>query len=261
VRLLDRSARGVRPTPPGEAFAHHARALLNLSARLADEMRAFAAGGRGSVRLHTTASAMTGHRLAEALADFAAQRPGIRVELHEATSLSVLQNLLETRADLGIVTSGGLVPEGLAARPWHEDRLLALVPAAHRFAPRDAVRFAEVLEEPLIGVLSGGALTLQLAREAERLGRNSPFRFQVQGTDAARHLVAAGHGVCVMPEGVVRPYEAPFGLRGVALAEPWARRRLSLVTRAEAAMAAPLRLLLEHLLHTATPDGVPPEDG
>ena len=136
VLLLARGARGVRPTPAGEALARHARALLDLAARLADDLRAFAAGGLGSVRLHAAASAIAGHGLAEALAEFAAERPSIRVELREDTSLPILRDLLEGRADLGVVTSGDRVPAGLEAHPWHEDRLLAVVPAGHSFGRR-----------------------------------------------------------------------------------------------------------------------------
>lgn len=251
--LLNRTSRGVRATPAGEALARHARVLLDLAARLADDMRAHAAGGRGSLRLHTTASAITGHRLAEALAGFAKAQPEIRVELREATSFAILRDLVEGRADLGIVTSGGPLPEALAARPWHEDHLLAVLPATHRFAGRKALRFAEVLDEPLIGVLTGSALALLLAEEAARLGRAPRYRFQVEGTDAARHLIAAGHGVGVMPEGAVRPYEVPLGLRGVRLAEPWAQRRLTLVTRAGDGLAGPVHLLLGHLAAFSPP--------
>jgi hypothetical protein len=39
-----------------------------------------------------------------------------------------------------------------------------------------------------------------------------------------------------------------LGLRGVPLAEPWARRRLWLVARPAEALPAPARLLLDHLL-------------
>jgi DNA-binding transcriptional LysR family regulator len=251
VLLLERAARGVRPTPAGEAFARHGRALLDLAARLADDLRAFAAGGLGSVRLHATASAIAGHRLAEALAEFAAERPGIQVELREDTSLPILRNLLEGRADLGIVTSSDRVPTGLEAHPWHEDHLLAVMPAGHPLAARASIGFGEVLDEPLVGVLESGALSLLLEEQAQRLGRGLRYRFRVASTDAARRLVAAGHGVTVMPDGVARPYEAALGLAGVPLAEPWARRRLWLATRPAEALPAPARLLRDHLLHPA----------
>ena len=54
--LLERGARGVRPTAAGEAIAQHARALFDLSARFAGDFRAFASGGQGSVRLGASAS-------------------------------------------------------------------------------------------------------------------------------------------------------------------------------------------------------------
>jgi DNA-binding transcriptional LysR family regulator len=255
VLLLERAARGVRPTPAGEAFARHGRALLDLAARLADDLRAFAAGGLGSVRLHATASAIAGHRLAEALAEFAAERPGIQVELREDTSLPILRDLLEGRADLGIVTSSDRVPTGLEAHPWHEDHLLAVMPAGHPLAARASIGFGEVLDEPLVGVLESGALSLLLEEQAQRLGRGLRYRFRVASTDAARRLVAAGHGVTVMPDGVARPYEAALGLAGVPLAEPWARRRLWLATQLAEALPAPARLLRDHLLHPASTTG------
>src|SRR5215218_6978754 len=225
------------------------------AARLADDLRAFAAGGLGSVRLHATASAIAGHELAEALAAFAAERPGVRVELREDTSLPILRDLLEGRADLGVVTSGDRVPAGLEAHPWHEDRLLAVVRADHPLAARGSVGFGEVLDQPLVGVLESGALSLLLEEQAQRLGRGLRYRFRVASTDAARRLVAAGHGITVMPDGVARPYEAALGLAGVPLAEPWAKRRLWLAARLAGALPAPARLLRDHLLHPAPTTG------
>ena len=115
------------------------------------------------------------------------------------------------------------------------------VPADHPFVGRRAVGFAEVLEQPLVGVLESGALSSLLEEAAERLGRHPRYRFLVASTDAARQLVAAGHGITIMPDGVARPYEAVLGLRGIPLAERWSRRRLRLVSRAggSAACRAP----------------------
>ena len=72
--LLERGARGVRPTAAGEAIAQHARALFDLSARFAGDFRAFASGGQGSVRLGASASVIAGHDLGALLAGFAARR-------------------------------------------------------------------------------------------------------------------------------------------------------------------------------------------
>ena len=91
-----------------------------------------------------------------------------------------------------------------------------------------------------------------IEEQAQRLGRRPRYRLRVASTDAARRLVAAGHGVTVMPDGVARPYEAALGLRGVPLMERWAGRRLRLVARSAEALPVPARLLLDHLLQTVS---------
>ena len=243
VALLERLPRGVRPTPAGEAFVRHARALLDRAARMAEEMRAVATGGSGAVRLAATASAIAGRALAPALAAFAATRPGIAVELSEGLSRPILRDVAEGRADLGLITDGSAVPRGLEATPWQQDRLLAVVAAAHPLAARQSVPFAEVLDHPLIGLLSGGALGLLLEAEAARLGRAPRWRFALATPDGARRLAAAGLGIVIMPDSMALP-----GLRGVPLADGWARRVLRLVSPPPAELPAPARLLRAHLL-------------
>jgi DNA-binding transcriptional LysR family regulator len=137
----------------------------------------------------------------------------------------------------------------------HPPKLWTVPPAGHPLAARASIGFGEVLDEPLVGVLESGALSLLLEEQAQRLGRGLRYRFRVASTDAARRLVAAGHGVTVMPDGVARPYEAALGLAGVPLAEPWARRRLWLAARLAEALPAPARLLRDHLLHPAPTTG------
>ncbi len=248
--LLERGARGVRPTPAGDVFAHHGRALLDLAARLSGDLAALAAGGLGSVRLHATASLLAGSELAEALASFNAAKPGIAVKLREATSLAILQDLVDGRADLGLITTAAQVPLGLEAQLWKQDRVLMVVRADNPLASKTAIPFSEVLDQPLIGVLESGAITLLLEQSAQELGRRPRYKFRVESTDAARRLVAAGHGATVMPDGVLRGHEAAFGLHGVPLTDDWARRRLRLVSRENGILPAPARLLRDHLLST-----------
>ncbi|MBU6499461.1 MAG: LysR family transcriptional regulator, partial [Rhodospirillales bacterium] len=231
----------------------HARTLSDFAARLGEDMATLATGGLGRVRLGATPSVIAGAWLAGDLARFGAARPGIAIELREASSLPVLQDLLDGRVDLGIVTTGGVIPAGLQAQPWREDRLLAAMPAGHPLAGRASLRFAELLDHRMIGVLEGGALALLLDSVAEQLGRRQHHSFRVTSTDAARRLVAGGHGICVMPDGLLVPYAAALGLRGVPLAEPWAVRRLRLVSQPPGSLAVPARLLRDHLLAPESP--------
>jgi len=52
VPLLAREARGVRLTPAGEAFLHHARGILRQTEQLRSDMHEYARGLRGHVRIH-----------------------------------------------------------------------------------------------------------------------------------------------------------------------------------------------------------------
>jgi DNA-binding transcriptional LysR family regulator len=192
-------------------------------------------------------SVVAGHPLPQALAAFARARPGIEVDLIEGTSLAILSELVEGRADLGIITIGTALPEGLTGRPWGRDRLLAVVPAGHPIAGREGVSLGELLHEPLIEIIEGGAITLLLNDMAERAGLSPRTAFRVATVDSAIRMVAAGQGVAVIPDGVFDIFSPALGLVGVAIAEPWAHRRLRLVGRAPAVLPPAARLLHDHL--------------
>jgi DNA-binding transcriptional LysR family regulator len=247
VQLLTRGARGVTPTVAGELLARHARTMFAFGARLGEDLRAVAEGGLGSVRLHATLSVLAGHPLAEALAAFAVEHPGVSVELREVTSLSVLQNLVEGQTDIGIITVGGAVPNGLEARSWRSDQLLVVMPKGHELATRQSLRFAEVLGHPLIEIIEGGAMTLLLQEAAEHLGVRLRPRLRVATVEAAARLVAAGHDLAIIPDGVLPTYNPDLRLVGVRLAEPWARRQVRLVSRPATMLTPSARLLLDYL--------------
>jgi DNA-binding transcriptional LysR family regulator len=247
VRLLNRAARGVTPTAAGELVAQHARTMFDFSARLGEDLRAVAEGGLGSVRLSTTLSVLAGHPLAQALADFATEHPGVNVELREVTSLLVLQNLVEGQADVGLITISGAVPQGLEARPWRSDQLLVAMPAGHKLATRPSLRFSEILAYPLIEIIEGGAITLLLREAAERLGVRLRPRLHVSTVEAAVRFVAAGQDLAIIPDGILPIYNPDLRIVGVPLAEPWARRQVRLVSRSAAMLTPSARLLLDFL--------------
>ena len=142
---------------------------------------------------------------------------------------------------------GTSVQVRLWAEPWREGRLLAVAPAGHPLVRRGPVRFEELLELEHIGIGETRALSLQLAEAAARLHRAIRHAQRVGTTEAGRRLVAAGQGVAVLPDGMVRPFEAAMGIRGVPLAEAWSIRRHRLLRREEAGLPAPALRLLGHL--------------
>ncbi|WP_313084482.1 LysR substrate-binding domain-containing protein, partial [Pulveribacter sp.] len=81
------------------------------------------------------------------------------------------------------------------------------------------------------------------------------LRMQVTSYDALCLMVSAGLGVAVLPRGSAQLLRGTLAIRTVTLAEPWARRRLSLCVRADESLSSVARLFVEHLRATAYEDG------
>ena len=72
--------------------------------------------------------------------------------------------------DLGVVADY-VDTSGLEALPWREDRFVALLPRALEPRRRAALRFAELLDYPFVGLMPESGLSRFLQREAARIGR------------------------------------------------------------------------------------------
>ena len=143
--LLTRRRHGVVPTPAGQALLEHARAMLDGASRIAQDMRSFAAGARGQVRILASVSAM-----AESLADDVAtflQQPdhqSIQIDMEERVSPEIVRGVREGHAALGVCWDAAPL-DGLQSIPYRRDRLVVLTPPGHPLAGQPSLRFAETL--------------------------------------------------------------------------------------------------------------------
>lgn len=243
--LLERGARGARPTPAGLALLHHARRVLAEMALLQGSLADHAGGARGLVRLPANGAAC-GSFLPGTLAPFLLAHPGIDVEPEEMPSHAVARSVLEGAAELGIAANWALEGQpGLETHPFRTDRLVLAMPRDHPLAVGGPVRLAEVLGEDFVGLDTGSALQAHLGWQAAEAGGRLRLRARAPGFDAACRMVVAGVGLAILPEGVLRPHRRRLAVR--ELREPWAVRRLRLCLRKGGVLSPPARRLLEHL--------------
>lgn len=134
--------------------------MFDLAGQLDIEMRAFAAGGAGTVRFVASTSAIGGHNLPETLADFEKNHPGVVVELREKTSIPILQDVFDGRADLGLITSNISIPGGVEASAWRKDRLAAITSADGPLLRKKQASFNEILNCLHIEVMEFSSVTL-----------------------------------------------------------------------------------------------------
>ena len=103
--LLERQGRGVRLTPAGHSLLQHARGVLLGVERLHSDLREYAQGVRGSVRVHASMSAIV-QFLPEDLGRFVRTHEQVRIDLEEHLSSEVERAVTEGAADFGICNLG-----------------------------------------------------------------------------------------------------------------------------------------------------------
>lgn len=224
VALLERLPKGIRPTTAGEALAHHARSILRQSTLLRNELAEHARGTRGRVRLMVNTAAMS-EALPDALAPWLAAHPRIDVDLLERSSEEIARAVEAGVVELGLLSEAA-VTQGLQRQFFAHDTLVALLPRDQAQDDARALRLADLAARPLIGLPADSALQQHLEAQAAALGLRLSYRVRLRTFEAIGAMVAAGAGVAVVPAAALARLGAC--VRGVALYEPWAQRRLCL---------------------------------
>jgi DNA-binding transcriptional LysR family regulator len=225
--------RPVAVTEPGQRLLDHAGPiLLRLAAARADVLRA--AGepvGRllvGAAPLAVTAA------VAGALAGLRRDRPGLQVALSVTGRAAVAAGVAAGEFDVGLI-DGVAAPSDplrlpdagwLAARAVDEQPVVVALPAGHPLGRRGGLRLTDLADAGWIDApdVAPPLADLRAATETDGL----PARFGYAGTDtsALLALVAAGHGLALLPAGALL---RASGVLGVPVIEPRLVHRTELV--------------------------------
>ncbi|NLR98520.1 LysR family transcriptional regulator [Rhizobium sp. P38BS-XIX] len=244
MQLLERGRRGIRPTPAGEALAHHARLIHRQLAQMRGELGEHASGLRATIRIAANTASIA-EFLPPRLGDWMAEHPRIDIELKERQSIEIARAISADLADIGIL-SDAVDTSGLVLKPFAIDRLVVIMPRDHALAAAKQIAFAEVLDEPFVG-LTGGALQEHIDAQAARLGTRLKMRVRMRGFDSICEMTARGVGLGIIPETAARRYGRTLKLATSRLSDNWATRRLSICVRSLDELPPPARNLFEHL--------------
>lgn len=143
VRLFERHARGVRPTPACTDILPVARQLMLGVAESAEIIVARQKQGEGMVRMVASASAVNG-LLLDALPEFSRQHPSIQVHLREAEGEDQLLAIMRSEVDLVACRRPPVIPEGWEFRAVRADRLVVVCRADNALARRRKLQWAEL---------------------------------------------------------------------------------------------------------------------
>ena len=241
--LLIREARGVRLTPPGEAFLFHARAMLQQAQQLEADWQEYGAGLRGHVRVFANTTAVT-EFLPDILASYLTAHPHISVDLQERSNAVIASDIREGRADLGII-AGEVDIHGLTSVHFSTDRLVLVAPDEPRWSSLQAVNFSQVLHERFVGMHRDSTLQTFLSQIALQLGHILKLRIQVSNYDAMCRMVAAGVGVAVVPESAAQRSSSLARLLQIELIDSWAVRPRYMLVREGVTLGSHVQELMQ----------------
>jgi DNA-binding transcriptional LysR family regulator len=127
--LFTRSSRQVRLTPAGAAFLRGARRALIDAERAAHAARGAADGLSGELIIGALGSALNGV-LPPLIRAFAAQSPGITLDVRQLDTAEQLAALQDHRLDIGFIRAAQPLPGIILATLAHEP-LVAVLPDHH----------------------------------------------------------------------------------------------------------------------------------
>ena len=257
LSLFYREARGVRLTPPGEAFAFHARGVLRQSDQLRVDLQAYSGGLRGHLRVFANTTAVTDF-LPEILPGFLSANPQINIDLQEKPNPDIAKGVLDGRADIGIV-AGKVDTLGLQAIHFSTDTLVLATARQHPFASRVSIAFADTLDEDAVGMQHGSTLQTFLAQVVDGLGKPLKLRIQLSSFDAMCRMIGAGVGVGIVPESAARRNQASTGIALVKLTDAWSVRERFILVRNRNALPRYAESLIQTLCahYQNHPQGLP----
>lgn len=156
VQLLQRSVRGVTPTPAGQAFYRHAQQMLKMAEQTQDVVRHSVGEVGGAVKLGLPSS-LALVLVGPLIAMLEQRYPGISLEVYESPSSYLPAHLINQQVDLSILVNELTVP-GIHAEPLIDEHLYFAQP-----------RHANVLKTKVFDLLTIARVPLMLTTHATTL--------------------------------------------------------------------------------------------
>jgi DNA-binding transcriptional LysR family regulator len=230
TKLLTRTTQGVTLTPAGETFLHHGRLLLDQLEHLRDDLKEYAQGTNGIVRvLANTSSAL--EFLPNVFSQYLARYPRVNIALQERQSYDIVRGVRLGSADIGIV-SGSTCTDGLEVLPYMHYRLILGISPLHPIAKKISIQFNQTLDHGYVGLPEAGSLQGFLHEVAKSANKQLKLRIQAPNFDAQCRMIEANVGIGVLPEIAVHRYASRKGaIKIIQLTDEWAECTLKICTR------------------------------
>jgi DNA-binding transcriptional LysR family regulator len=183
-------------TEAGEKLIEHARSLLDEDSRTRSDMRRFADGWLGRVRIGTSMTVLI-YLLPSLLRKLKTDHPQLEISLKAGTSAATLEMLRTNALDLGLCALPVEDP-AFEVTPLFKDELVAILPSGMKRIP-NKVTPAFLSKNPLILVNVNSALRRMVTGWLGAAGTSAKPLMEFDNVEAIKSVVAVGLGASIVP--------------------------------------------------------------
>lgn len=240
-KLIERSSRGTRLTLAGEVVLREAKVMLARAESLEKQLAKLREADSISLRIGTFAS--IGSKLVPYTMRELAAQYRVRVELTEAETSEILQQLADGNIDVGLVCDYDSDPLQLDSTKVHAVELFSepfqvLVGAGTALAQKREVDFAELLEEPwIMSRVPDEVSDRVLIRACAQYGATPRRLVATDDLGMIHALVSSGQGISLTTRAAFEGYN---GVRLLPVKQRLGNRRVWFVRNKQESAAAAL---------------------
>ncbi len=202
--LFNRNKNGVTLTSYGENLQPYILTVLNSDMKLQQAIQEFNGLTNGSVKIGTFSSFCCSF-ISDLVSTFREEHPNIEITIHQGTYDDVYNWIKTGMVDLGFLSESSC--KDLDFKALYEDELLCVVPKGFKTKHRKYVDLSELETQSFVSQHESTDADIQNIFHKHNLSIKSSCHVKDDLSTIA--LVAAGLGICVMPELVMQsmPYE------------------------------------------------------
>ena len=214
--LFHRLGRGVRLTPAGQILLDHVEQSFAVLDAARTRLQALGSLEAGELVIGTSDTHAC-YLLPPVLEAYRRAYPGIELRISNRPSAETERQVEAREVDLGVVTFP-VASSRLAGEPLRSREDIAIFAPDHRLASRRRVRFADLVDEPLL-LLDRGSRTRSLIDSQWAAAGGEPrIAMELASVEVVKRLVALGFGVSVVPR---MACEAELEAGSLACARIW----------------------------------------
>lgn len=244
VRLIERTSRGIKPTPAGITLCEHCIKIDAAVGAAVESVSLHSDDITGTVTVGTGATACI-HLLPPLLQGLRQTHPLLKVDVRTGNTSDIVRGVEENRIDIGLVTLPA-AGKCLSVTPLGTEEFVIILekdPAEQNIKPLSA---DDLLSLPLI-VFEPGSGTRSLIDEWFRdAGQVARPVMELGSIEAIKRMVRAGLGYSIVPRMSVESPEESRGLSVYSMA-PALHRTLGTVIREDRIVSRGIKAVLKRL--------------